>query len=177
MQPQAAVPPPPLAQPVTTTGVLYAGFWLRVVAAIIDNLILLVPMGFLYVLIFASTMPMLMSGRFNDPMGAAMLMMPRLFLLIIIGVVARWLYWALLESSEWQAMLGKKALGLYVTDLESRRATFGRTSGRFWAGRGVSVVTPIGGLYYIIDCIMAGLTERKQALHDSIANCLVLRKA
>lgn len=178
MQPQAAVPPPTqFAQPVAATGVLYAGFWLRVVAAIIDNVILFVPMIFLYVLLFASTMPMLMRGAEQNPMAISMIFMPRIATLVVIGVVGRWLYWSLMEASEWQATLGKKALGLYVTDLEGRRATFSRTSGRFWAGRGITIVPLLGTLYYVIDCIMAGLTERKQALHDSIANCLVLRKA
>lgn len=178
MQPQAAVPPPPpFAQPVTTTGVLYAGFWLRVVAAIIDNLILGVPSVLLFFLLFAGAMPMLVRGADENPMAVMMIFLPRLAMLAVISVVGRWLYWSLMEASDWQATLGKKALGLYVTDLESRRATFGRTSGRFWAGRGISIVPYLGFLYYLIDCILAGLTERKQALHDSIANCLVLRKA
>jgi uncharacterized RDD family membrane protein YckC len=178
MQPQAAVPPaPPHAQPVAATGVLYAGFWLRVVAAIIDNLILGVPTIFLVLLIFAGAMPMFMRGAQENPMAVAMVFLPRVAALAVISVVGRWLYWSLMEASEWQATLGKKALGLYVTDLEGRRATFSRTSGRFWAGRGISIVPYLGFLYYLIDCIMAGLTERKQALHDSIANCLVLRKA
>ena len=170
-------PPPPQPQIAAPSGVLYAGFWLRVVAAIIDNLVLFIPMGFLYALVFASAMPMLMRGPVNNPMAFGMLMLPRIFLLVAIAVVVRWLYWAGMESSEWQATLGKKALGLYVTDMEGRRATFGKTSGRFWSGRGISVVTPIGGLYYLIDCIMVGFTEKKQALHDMIANCMVLRKS
>jgi uncharacterized RDD family membrane protein YckC len=172
-------PNPPQAQQqiATAANVLYAGFWLRVVAAIIDNLVLLIPMGLLYVVILAGAMPMLMRGPTADPMGLVFLLGPRILLLVVIGVVVRWLYWAGMESSEWQATLGKKALGLYVTDMDGRRTTFGRTSGRFFAGRGISVVTPLGGLYYLIDCIMVGFTERKQALHDMIANCLVLRKA
>ncbi len=169
--------PLPQQQIAATAGVLYAGFWLRVVAAIIDNLILLIPMGLLYAVILASAMPMLMHGPTDDPMGLFFLLGPRILLLVVMGVVVRWLYWAGMESSEWQATLGKKALGLYVTDMDGRRTTFGRASGRFFAGRGISVVTPLGGLYYLIDCIMVGFTDRKQALHDMIANCLVLRRA
>ena len=37
-------------------------------------------------------------------------------------------------------------------------------------------VPGFGGLYFMVDCICAGFTERKQALHDMIASCLVLRK-
>jgi uncharacterized RDD family membrane protein YckC len=174
--PVAVQPPPPPAA-AAATGVLYAGFWLRVVAAIIDNLVLVIPVGFLYVFVFASAIPMLLRGGGGNPMAAMMLIGPRILLMIFAAIVVRWLYWATMESSEWQATLGKKALGLYVTDMEGRRTTFGRTSGRFFAGRGLGVVTPLGGLYYFISCIMVGFTEKKQALHDMIANCLVLRKA
>jgi uncharacterized RDD family membrane protein YckC len=160
----------------------YAGFWLRLVAAIIDGLILAIPMGLLFFMSIASMVPTLLQNAHNtqDPQQAMAIVaaiLPRVFFLIILFAAGSWLYWALLESSEWQATLGKKALGLYVTDLDGKRTTFGRTSGRFWSGRGISFVPSIGGLYYLIDCIMAGFTEKKQALHDMIASCLVLRKA
>jgi uncharacterized RDD family membrane protein YckC len=177
VQPTIGAPPPRPARPVVIGGVLYAGFWLRVVAAIIDNLILGVPTVFLALLLFAGTMPMLMRGAQGNPMATMMIFFPRFATLGVILVIGRWLYWSLMEASEWQATLGKKALGLYVTDLEGKRATFGRTSARFWAGRGISIVPYLGGLYYLIDCIVVAFTEQKQAIHDSIANCLVLRKA
>jgi uncharacterized RDD family membrane protein YckC len=167
----------PIPQTPRTAAFLYAGFWLRVVAAIIDNLILGVPTALLFFLLFAGTIPMLMRGAGGNPMATMMIVLPRFATLAVISVVGRWLYWSLMEASEWQATLGKKALGLYVTDMEGRRATFRRTSGRFWAGRGISIVPYLGFLYYLIDCVMAGLTMSKQALHDMIANCLVLRKS
>ncbi len=171
-------PPPPQQQVAAAVPVLYAGFWLRLVADIIDNLILDIPTGFLFFLLFAGMMPMLVSARAQEnPMAVVVMFLPRILTLALISVVGRWLYWSLMEASTWQATLGKKALGLYVTDMEGRRTTFGRTSGRYWAGRGITIVPYLGWLYYLISCIMAGLTERKQALHDMIANCLVLRKA
>ncbi|MGB6469852.1 MAG: RDD family protein, partial [Candidatus Acidiferrales bacterium] len=69
----------------------------------------------------------------------------------------------------WQGTLGKRALGLLVTDLEGRRVSFGRASGRYF-GKIVSA------LILMIGFIMAGFTEKKQALHDMLAGCLVLRK-
>lgn len=62
------------------------------------------------------------------------------------------------------------ALGLTVTDLQGRRVTFARASGRFFA----KIIT--GLIPLAIGYIMAGFTEKKQALHDMIASCLVLRK-
>jgi uncharacterized RDD family membrane protein YckC len=154
---------------------LYAGFWLRFVAALIDGIILGIPIGIVFALMIMSAIPALTTSK--DPMVILTAMFPRIFMFIIIYVAACWLYWGLMESSSWQATLGKKALGLYVTDLTGSRVTFGRASGRFFAGRGLSVVPTIGGLYYLIDCIMAGFTEKKQALHDMIAGCLVQRNA
>lgn len=185
VRPQAGVPTPP-PQPATVRGeasppvprtaaFLYAGFWLRAVAAIIDGLILAVPTALVFFALFASALPSLARG--GEPRILILTLLPRLLLIALMYLAGSWLYWALMESSEWQATLGKKSLGLYVTDLAGNRATFGRTSGRFFAGRGIGMIPYLGGLYFIVSCIMAGFTEKKQALHDMIANCLVLRKA
>jgi uncharacterized RDD family membrane protein YckC len=174
--PGAAVPTPPGGYVASTT--LYAGFWLRLVAAFLDGLILGIPVAPLALIFFAGMIPELIgiSRSGGNPVPFILAMLPRFFFFVVVIIVGKWLYWALMESSGWQATLGKKVLGLYVTDLEGRRCTFGRTSGRFWAGRGISAVPSIGGLYYLVDCICAGITERKQAVHDMIAACLVLRK-
>jgi len=158
---------------------LYAGFWLRLVADIIDNILLGIPYAFLAVMIFASAIPMLrdIATQNPNPLQIASLLGSRILLFVLLNLLGTWLYWSLLESSSWQATLGKKALGLYVTDLQGSRVSFGKASGRFFAGRGISLVPSIGALYYLIDCIMAGLTEKKQALHDMIAGCLVQRIA
>jgi uncharacterized RDD family membrane protein YckC len=153
----------------------YAGFWLRVVAAIIDGLILGIPLGFVLFLLILSAVPFL--AHRQDPMTIVMAILPRLLFFAVIYLVASWLYWGLMESSAWQATLGKKALGLQVTDIAGRRPTFGRASGRFFAGRGIGMVPYVGGLYLLISCVMAGFTEKKQALHDIIAECLVIRHA
>jgi uncharacterized RDD family membrane protein YckC len=59
---------------------------------------------------------------------------------------------------------------LIVTDLYGNRITFARASGRFFA----KIITGLIPLF--IGYILAGITEKKQALHDMIAACLVLRK-
>lgn len=50
-----------------------------------------------------------------------------------ISFVMGWLYSAVLESSSMQGTLGKKALGLVVTDMDGRRISFGRATGRYFA--------------------------------------------
>ena len=83
----------------------------------------------------------------------------------LLVTMASWLYWASMESSPWQATLGKKALGIEVTDFAGRRISFARASGRYF------------GKIIFIGFILAGFTERKQALHDMIAGCLVVRRS
>jgi uncharacterized RDD family membrane protein YckC len=146
----------------------YAGFWLRFVAVIIDGLILGIPFMIIWFVTIGSAFPALMHTQ--DPRVVLMVLLPRIFLLGMLGLASRWLYWALMESSTWQATLGKKALGIYVTDLEGRRISFGRATGRFFAKL-------ISGFALWIGYIMAGFTEKKQALHDMIAGCLVQRNA
>ena len=58
-------------------------------------------------------------------------------------------------------------LGIVVTDMDGRRVSFLRALGRN-AGKIVS------HLAFHIGFIMAGVTAKKQALHDMLADCLVV---
>ena len=94
-----------------------------------------------------------------------------IFLFATVSLAVTWLYHAWMESSEWQATVGKKALGLVVTDMVGHRVSFGRATGRHFA----KIVTNMVPAF--IGYIMAGFTEKKQALHDMIASCLILRQS
>jgi len=83
--------------------------------------------------------------------------------------VGSWLYHTAMESSRHQATLGKKALGIIVTDMNGNRISFARANGRFF-GKWVS------GMIMNIGYLMAAFTEKKQALHDILASCLVVMK-
>lgn len=173
----AQYPPPAPAYPphyAAPPRVDYAGFWLRLVATFIDGLILAVPLIFAFIFIAAA---MGVSGAFKNlessesPNDIVSMVGIGFFVIVYtLFMAARWLYYAACESSVWQATLGKKALGLYVTDLNGNRVTFRRASGRFFA----RIVT--GLIPFAIGYIMAGFTQKKQALHDMIASCLVLRR-
>jgi uncharacterized RDD family membrane protein YckC len=167
---------PPAAQP----GVAYAGFWLRLVAAIIDGLIISIPLAPIYIIVLIDVFKNSQDlQNLQDPTMVWTILGPKMFLFFILGIVAlavNWLYHGFFESSTWQATPGKKALGLIVTDLEGRQVTFGRASGRYFAGRGATIIPSLGSMYYFIDCICVGFTEKKQAIHDMIAGCLVLRR-
>jgi uncharacterized RDD family membrane protein YckC len=136
---------------------------LRFVAAFIDGLII-GAVNFAIGLVLGFIMIVAAGG---GPPGAAILVLQTFA--NIIGVLIQWLYFALMESSSHQGTLGKMALGIEVTDLNGRRLSFGRATGRYFA-KIISTIPCLAGY------IMAGFTEKKQALHDMIASCLVVRK-
>ena len=157
-----AVAPPAAVQAVTPAAAAawppmsYAGFWLRFVALILDGIILAIPMGFAFAVLvigFGISMPFrrFPPGEFHDAFfagaGAHFI-----FSIIVIAFVLNWIYYAIFESSTWQATPGKMILGLYVTDLDGHRISFGRASGRFF-GKLVSKYLTV-----YIGFIMAGFT-------------------
>ncbi|MEZ6045963.1 MAG: RDD family protein [Planctomycetaceae bacterium] len=136
---------------------IYAGFWLRFCAYFLDSLLL----GFVnFGLGFA--MGMVMGIMQLEPVIIQIAAQ-------ILGIVMFWLYFAVSESSEAQATPGKRILGIKVTGLNGERISFGRATGRTFAKY-------ISGFTLMIGFIMAGFTEKKQALHDMIASCLVVKK-
>jgi len=87
---------------------------------------------------------------------------------LIFLVFGSWLYEAFMESSSYQATLGKMIFGMKVTDLNGNRISFGRATGRHFAKWLSAMILGIG-------YIMVGFTERKQGLHDLLAGTLVRR--
>ena len=147
---------------------IYAGFWLRFVAWIIDSIVLQVGLGIpIFVLLAPTFLRMVRAGQPIEDFSPDMI--SSFVGLNLVLVAGSWLYYALMECSTWQGTLGKKALGLYVTDMAGDRITFGRASGRYFG-------KIISGLTILVGYIMAGFTAHKQALHDMMAGCLVLRK-
>ena len=152
----------------------YGGFWLRFLAYLVDGAVITVGIIFVGIpLVFLTGLGTLLSQihpeeDLND--AGFWLIMAVIFLFATVSLAVTWLYHALMESSEWQATVGKKALGLVVTDMAGRRVSFWRATGRHF-GKIVTNMVPA-----FIGYIMAGFTERKQALHDMIAGCLILRR-
>src|SRR3954466_1434518 len=137
---------------------VYAGFWLRFGAWVLDWIILSAIGCCMPPAVFSAS-----RGMSRGPLSRAEVTVR------VINLAISWLYYALMESSATQATLGKMGAGIIVTDLEGERLTFGRATGRFF-GRLLSVLT------LFIGFMMAGWTERKQALHDKVAGTLVVRK-
>jgi len=141
----------------------YAGFWLRLAAAIIDGILIT-----LITLIPALALGYWAGVNMAGTSSAYEIEATAQALGNLLGFVVGWLYYTLLESSKYQATFGKKLLGLRVVDLNGKRIGFGKANGRYF-GKLLSVFTLLIGHF------MMGWTKRKQSLYDKLAGCLVVR--
>lgn len=165
-----AAPPPlpdPYAAPRAATAqpstgpdgdVVYAGFLRRFAAWFLDWLVLVVP------LVVVSFVLGLGAAATGGGPGAADAFVGLAYL---AWFAIRGVYFASMHSSSWQASLGKRALGIKVTDERGGRLGFGQALGR-WFAAALSYLTVYIGF------LIAGLTDRKRALHDMVAGTLVV---
>ena len=149
---------------------LYAGFWPRFGGAIVDSVILVGPMlGLSYGLSIPAGALIGYVASVLGP-GSDAVAVVVVFWLICVPVssfLLKWIYFAGMESSRYQGTIGKRSVGIRVVDVQGRRITFLRATGRY-AAKWLST------LILMIGWIMAGFTERKQALHDFVADTLVV---
>ncbi len=155
----------------------FGDFWARFVAYVIDGLIMGVAVFALFVPLAAITgaaahLRLLEDaprhGEINPAIIGAIISV--IFTFLGAALLITWLYHAYLESSSWQATIGKRVMSLYVTDLNGQPISFLNATGRHFA-KIVSGLIPL-----FLGYIMAAFTERRQALHDMIAGTLVLRR-
>jgi len=143
---------------------MHAGFWKRFLAYMIDYMVLLG--GYFLFFIIWAVFELLLNEIGVEQSTKELILG---ILGVPIYVVIPWLYFALSESSSKQATVGKMALGIIVVDQHQQRISFGRATARFF-GRILSA------LLLCIGYIMAGFTERKQALHDILCGTYVMNR-
>ena len=153
----------------------YAGFWLRFVAFIIDWIILFILNWLIIAPLLAAvgissgvSMSDLASGNF-DPAQLVAMLSAMIGIGWFISTTIDILYHSFLESSKFQGSVGKIALGLKVTDASGNKIDLVKALIR-------NVCKIISGVILAIGYIMAGFTDKKQALHDMIASTLVVKK-
>lgn len=152
----------------------YAGFWKRVLAYVLDGLVMYLPDYLIDRMLggaaaqekLAQALPATVTSL-QDLVTAYQQYYDTMWPAMLLGALLTWLYFAACESSPWQATLGKLVLGIHVTDLDGRRISFRRALGRY-AAKIPSF------LLFFVGVAMVGWTPRKQGLHDYMAGTLVV---
>ena len=138
----------------------YAEFWQRAVAILMDSIIVNLgaftigaAIGIIYVMATGSDSGIhSLEGFLN-----------------FVGIAIGWLYFAGMESSTQQATIGKRIMKIQVTDLNGQRVSFGRATARHFGKLISAFILLIGFLMPLFDL-------KKQALHDKISGCLMVKK-
>lgn len=142
----------------------YAGVMPRIGAWIIDIvLILIIGMVSIFVIALVGHIPGL------DFLGSD----PIVFLIWIFLLFCFYiLYSAYYESSPVQATLGKKYLGLYVTNTSGNQLLFSKACIRAALKFFLVIITPLAliTVYFIIS------SDKKQSIHDKVVESLVLKR-
>lgn len=166
-----AAPPPP---PPMATARTYAGFWKRVIAYLVDAIVLYFPNMVIDRMLGGAAAQITLEQALSNTVGDVQRMLEAyqhyyaaMWPAMLAGAIVAWLYFAACESSPWQATIGKLALGIRVTDLQGRRIGFAHALGRYGAKL-------VSFLVLFIGVLMVAWTPRKQGLHDLMAGTLVL---
>jgi uncharacterized RDD family membrane protein YckC len=154
-------------------GVEYAGFWRRAVALIMDYFLislLISPLKF-FLLTGSQTVWDIALHNLQHPENQLIPPIDEIMRESWIGIITTFLtffYFASFESSRFQASPGKIAIGIRVTDTLGQRLSFWHAAGRY-------IAKYVSGITLGIGYIMAGFTPKAQALHDELADTLVIK--
>jgi uncharacterized RDD family membrane protein YckC len=144
---------------------IYAGFWLRALALGLDFILVCLVLAPIVTPIFRENS---VGNSARDALQFYTSGTRQATALILLVHLILWLYFAAFESSPWQATPGKRLFGIVVTDLAGERISFARASGRYFAS--------LLSQFLLFGYLIAAITLRKQALHDMLAGCLVLKR-
>jgi uncharacterized RDD family membrane protein YckC len=146
-----------LREGVTAASTLvYAGFWIRLVAAIIDGVIL-------YVAGMVVQLPL--AGMLKSPRVEVMLMGAGITYLIEMAIGATY---EGVFVSRFAATPGKMALNLKVVRPDGSPVSLGRAFARYFA-------KVLSGLILCIGFIMIGFDSEKRGLHDMLCDTRVIK--
>lgn len=145
-----ASPPVNSHPPVVDAAVPYAGLHWRLLAGLIDCVVMILPVWLGLIVLQA------VLGA-NEPLE---------WLCIIL---VWWCYYAVLHASSWQATVGMKLLKLRITDRVGGRIDFGRATGRYFASL-------ISSVFCYLGFLIIPFTPKRQGFHGLVAGTLVIRQ-
>src|SRR5262245_36217846 len=121
------------------------GFWRRLFAILLDAILLTIVLG-----VTAGVISQVMAPAADQVLAERRA--------VCQSIIVWWFYYALFESSPWQATPGKMVVGARVTNLAGMRISFLRATGRTFGKILSAIILGIG-------FIMVAFNPRKQALH------------
>lgn len=145
----------------------YGGFWIRLLAKLIDGIVLFVVGNIIGALFFGDAITTLESLDPNDPasFGPIMAIFGQLMLMgLIVGLAYHWFFLA-----KFAATPGKLALGLRIVRGDGSPLSHGRIVARFFAEY-------VSGFVLYIGYIIAAFDNEKRTLHDYICDTRVVKK-
>jgi uncharacterized RDD family membrane protein YckC len=135
----------------------HAGFWIRLVAHIIDSIIVVVGGAFaVFIIAFMGSALVGGTEQFLPKGGAPA---SQLLLNLVFFVIAL-VYFTFMESSTYQGTLGKRALSLKVVNTRQQRISYPQALGRYFAESFLSPILFIGYLMIAFDGCKRGLHDR-----------------
>jgi len=140
----------------------YAGFWIRLVAKVLDSLIL----GVIMVVIFGIAAALLVPLLHGNPDSGAAILIFGVLALVMLVVHFSYLIWFV---GKYGATPGKMICRLKIVSAEGRPVGYWLATGRLFAEMLSALVLDIG---YII----AAFDREKRALHDHICKTRVIYK-
>jgi len=140
----------------------YAGFWIRLGAKIIDNLVMMVVLGIPAIILM---IPAIRNAGPGRPPGFLLGFQVSVQLVFFLLIVA----YNTIMQGKYGATLGKLACGLKVVQPDGAPISYGRAFGRAWA----EILS--GPFTCDIGYIIAAFDSQKRSLHDHIANTRVIR--
>lgn len=147
------------------TGLRYQGFWIRLVAKILDGIVvgvLMIPLWFVFMGSVISTA----ANRAGAPVASQVLGMQLLMNLASIVVTLAYSTWM---NGRWGATVGKMAIGAVIVNTDGTPISYGKALAR-------ALAEILSGIILLIGYIMAAFDRQKRALHDQICGTLVVAR-
>lgn len=145
---------------IITSGFVYAGFWMRFLAKVIDNMILQFVVSILQIFfgIFIGS-----TNFFGSSHTAVFMFMGFAYLFAILISAS----YSIFFNGKYSATPGKMILKLKIVTVDGQNLTYGKAAGRFFG-------EILSGFVLSIGYIIAAFDEEKRTLHDRICNTRVI---
>ena len=143
----------------------FKGFWIRLVAFILDMIILSIAVILIFLVLVSTA-----SNLFGEDAAIGTVL-----ILFVVFILAMLLYKPLMEASEYQGTFGKYLLGMKIVNQKGERITMTASFIRSIVYL-LQTSIPFVNIVSWLALVMIGFTEYKQGLHDMAAKTFVISK-